>query len=82
LNLINMSKNMEHSHKSWSHAVGTQGAAVLLGFGFVFASAFAEASADRQSQALKGRLLRSASPKRQNPSLPHSHSIFSNAPDS
>jgi hypothetical protein len=54
LNLINMSKNMEHSHKSWSHAVGTQGAAVLLGFGFVFASAFAEASPDGQSQALYG----------------------------
>jgi hypothetical protein len=49
-----MSKNMEHSHKSRSHAVGTQRAAALLGFGFVFASAFAEASPDRQSQALYG----------------------------
>jgi hypothetical protein len=49
-----MSKNLEHSHKSWSHAVGTQRAAVLLWFGFVFASAYAEATPDWQSQALYG----------------------------
>jgi hypothetical protein len=69
---------LEHYQKSSGHAVGKR-AAVLLGFGFVFASAFAEASSDRQSQAAEGMLLRSASPKYQNPSLPHSHSIFSNA---
>jgi hypothetical protein len=44
-------------------------AAVLLGFGFVFA----------QSQAAAGMLLRSASPKRQNSSLPNGYNISSKA---
>jgi hypothetical protein len=48
-----MSKNLERYQKSWSHAVKNQ-TAVLSGFGFVFASAFAKATADRQSQALHG----------------------------
>jgi hypothetical protein len=52
---------------------------VLLGFGFVFASAFAEATPDWQSQAALGMRLRSASPNHQNPSLPHGSSIYSNA---
>jgi hypothetical protein len=44
-------------------------AAVLLGFGFVFA----------QSQAAAGMLLRSSLAKTQNSSLPHGYSFFSNA---
>ncbi len=39
----------EHFHKNFSHADGKERAAVLLGFGFVFA----------QSQAASGMLLRS-----------------------
>jgi hypothetical protein len=44
-------------------------AAVLLGFGFVFA----------QLQAAAGMLLRSSLAKAQNSSLPNGHSISSNA---
>jgi subtilase family serine protease len=60
---------LEHYHKHCRHAVGKIRAAVLLGFGFVFA----------QLQAAAGMRLRSASPKHQNSSLPHGYSIYSNA---
>jgi hypothetical protein len=59
----------EQFHKYCSHSDEETSAAVLLGFGFVFA----------QSQAAAGMLLRSASPKRQNSSLPNGYSISSNA---
>jgi hypothetical protein len=56
---------LERSQKNSSHSE----AAALLGFGFVFA----------QSQAVVGMLLRSASPKRQNLSLPNGYTFSSNA---
>jgi hypothetical protein len=58
----------EHFRKNSSHAEEKK-PAVLLGFGFVFA----------QSQAAAGMLLRSASPKRQNSSLPNGYGFSSNA---
>src|SRR5580698_7503511 len=60
---------LEHFQKYCNHSVEEKEAAVLLGFGFVFAL----------SQAAAGMLLRSASPKHQNSSLPNGYSIFSNA---
>jgi hypothetical protein len=60
---------LEHFHKYCSHSVRQKEAAVLLGFGFVFA----------QLQAAAGMLLRLASPKHQNSSPPNGHSISSKA---
>jgi hypothetical protein len=60
---------LEHFQKSCGRPVEVNEAANLLGFGFVFA----------QSQAAAGMLLRSASPKAQNLSLPNGYNFFSNA---
>jgi hypothetical protein len=62
-------KNLEHFHKSCSHADEEVKAAVLLGFGFVFA----------QSEAATDILLRSSLAKTQNSALPHGYSFSSNA---
>jgi hypothetical protein len=60
---------LEHYQKTCRRSVEKREAADLLGFGFVFA----------QSQATAGMRLRSASPKRQNLSLPNGYSFSSNA---
>ena len=60
---------LEHFQKSCSRPVEVKEAADFLGFGFVFA----------QSQAAAGMLLRSASPKAQNLSLPNGYNFSSNA---
>jgi hypothetical protein len=78
--------SIEHSHKNCSHSE----AAVLLGFGFVFAFAFARTIAEScdgrrklrrtgSHRPLKGMLLCSALPKRQDLPLPNGSSFFSNA---
>jgi hypothetical protein len=62
-------EGLGHFQKNCSHAEGKRGAAVLFGFGFVFA----------QSQAPEGMFLRSSPAKIQNSSLPHGYSFSSNA---
>jgi hypothetical protein len=55
-------------------------AAVLLGFGFVFAPAFAKGYGPASSRrSLRTCSFAQASPKRQNPSLPNDYNFFSNA---